>query len=129
MRIGETAEASGVTAKTVRFYEDRGLLPPAGRASNGYREYGEETVGRLGFIRRARAAGLTLAQIQEILDLRDAGQAPCIHVRDLLALRLAELDTRIAELTALRATVADLHEVAAGADPATCDPGRICNYP
>ncbi|WAH99698.1 MerR family DNA-binding protein [Arthrobacter sp. MMS18-M83] len=56
---------------------------------------------------------------------RDAGQAPCIHVRDLLAKQLSELDARIAELTALQATV---HDAAVAADPADCDPERICSY-
>ncbi len=67
MRIGETAEAAGMTAKTLRFYEDRGLLPAVERDPNGYRDYGREELVRLDFIRRARMAGLTLAQIQDVL--------------------------------------------------------------
>ena len=128
MRIGEAAEDVGMTAKTLRFYEDRGLLPAVERAANGYRDYGQETLSRLDFIRRARTAGLTLAQIQDILRLRDSGQTPCIHVRDLLADRLSELDIRIAELTTLRSIVADFHDDVAAADPASCDPGEICSY-
>lgn len=128
MRIGETAAAAGMTAKTLRFYEDRGLLPAADRAPNGYRDYAQETVTRLEFIRRGRAAGLTLAQIGSILSVRDIGQAPCVHVRDLLAKQLRELDTQIAELTALRATVSEFHDAAAAGDPAACDPERICSY-
>lgn len=62
MRIGETAAAAGMTAKTLRFYEDRGLLPAADRAPNAYRSYAQETVSRLEFIRRGRTAGLTLSQ-------------------------------------------------------------------
>ena len=57
MRIGETAAAAGMTAKTLRFYEGRGLLPAADRAPNGYRDYPHETVSRLEFIRRGRTAG------------------------------------------------------------------------
>lgn len=128
MRIGETAEAAGMTAKTLRFYEDRGLLPMAERATNGYRDYGQDALSRLDFIRRARIAGLTLAQIQDILRVRDSGQTPCIHVRDLLAERLSELDIRIAELTTLRSIVADYHDDVAAADPASCDPGEVCSY-
>lgn len=74
MRIGEAAAAAGMTAKTLRFYEETGLLPTAARSSNGYRDYAEESVTRLEFIRRGRAAGLALAQIREILALRDSGQ-------------------------------------------------------
>ncbi|MDI3196350.1 heavy metal-responsive transcriptional regulator, partial [Pseudarthrobacter sp. AL07] len=126
MRVGETAAAAGLTAKTLRFYEARGLLPAAERAPNGYRDYPHETVSRLEFIRRGRTAGLTLAQIGDILSIRDIGQAPCVHVTDLLAKQLRDLDTQIAELTALRANVAELHHAAAAGDPAACDPERIC---
>ncbi|QDG87118.1 heavy metal-responsive transcriptional regulator [Pseudarthrobacter sp. NIBRBAC000502770] len=128
MRIGETAAAAGLTAKTLRFYEDRGLLPAADRAPNGYRDYPHETVSRLEFIRRGRTAGLTLAQISDILTVRDLGQAPCVHVKDLLASQLRHLDAQIAELTALRATVAEFHDAAAAGNPASCDPERICSY-
>jgi DNA-binding transcriptional MerR regulator len=128
MRIGEAAAAASVTAKTLRFYEDRGLLPTAERAPNGCRDYSEETVTRLGFIRRGRTAGLALAQIREILQLRDAGGAPCRHVLELLSKELADLDTQIAELTAMRAAVAGFHDVAAAGDPAQCDPELICSY-
>ncbi len=128
MRIGETAAAAGMTTKTLRFYEDRGLLPAADRAPNGYRDYAQETVDRLEFIRRGRTAGLTLAQIGDILSVRDIGQAPCLHVRDLLAKQLRDLDARIAELIALRATVAEIHDSAVAGDPAACDPQRICSY-
>jgi DNA-binding transcriptional MerR regulator len=67
-----------MTTRTLRLsYEERGLLPAAGRAPDGYRGYGEVAVERLGFIGRARAAGLSLAQIGEILSVRDHGHAPC----------------------------------------------------
>ncbi|MEO6827495.1 MAG: heavy metal-responsive transcriptional regulator [Microbacteriaceae bacterium] len=128
MRIGEAAVATGMTTKTLRFYEDRGLLPPARRAPNGYRDYGDETIARLDFIHRGRIAGLTLAQIGDILRVRDAGHAPCFHVRDLLAKQLADLDRQIAELLTLRSAVAEYHETVAAADPVECDPQRICSY-
>ncbi|MBT2547206.1 heavy metal-responsive transcriptional regulator [Arthrobacter sp. ISL-65] len=128
MRIGEAAAAAGMTAKTLRFYEDSGLLPEANRSSNGYRHYNHESVTRLEFIRRGRAAGLTLAQIREILALRDAGEAPCTHVQELLEVQLAALDQQIAELTALRSSVAALRATATAQPPASCDPARICSY-
>jgi MerR family copper efflux transcriptional regulator len=128
VRIGEAAAATGLTTKTLRFYEDRGLLPVAQRTPNGYRDYGDEAIARLDFIHRSRIAGLTLAQIGDILRVRDAGQAPCTHVVDLLARQLADLDRQIAELMELRTTVAEYHDAAAAADPVTCDPGRICSF-
>ncbi|BAS12375.1 mercuric resistance operon regulatory protein [Arthrobacter sp. Hiyo8] len=75
VRIGEAAQAAGMTSKALRFYEEHGLLPAAKRNANGYRDYTSETISRLDFIRRGRAAGLALAQIREILALRDAGRA------------------------------------------------------
>ncbi len=126
--IGELAEASGTTAKTVRFYEANALLPQAARTASGYRDFSPETIARLDFIRRGRTAGLTLAQIREVLDIRDAGHAPCRHVRGLLAERLAGLDAQIAELQHLRATVSQLHDNIAAADPDTSDSGQVCRY-
>ena len=126
--IGELAKASGTTAKTVRFYEDQALLPPAARTVSGYRDFSPETIARLDFIRRGRAAGLTLAQIRGVLDIRDAGQAPCQHVRGLLAERLADLDAQIADLQHLRATVSQLHDSVAAADPDASDSSQVCRY-
>lgn len=128
MRIGEFAAANGTTTKTLRFYEDAGLLPAPQRTSSGYRAYSPETVHRLEFIRRGRAAGLTLAQIREILGVRDAGTAPCEYVRQLLSTRLTDLDQQIADLQALRATVEELLSAAATVEPTTCDARSVCRY-
>jgi DNA-binding transcriptional MerR regulator len=117
-----------MTTKTLRFYEDRGLLPVPDRAGNGYRDYSVDVVPRLDFIRRGRATGLTLAQISEILKVRDAGTAPCTHVRDLLNEQLAGIDQKIAELTAIRASVAEVRDTAETADPASCTAEDICSY-
>src|SRR5699024_10196218 len=73
-------------------------------------------------------AGLTLAQIREVLDIRDAGVAPCQHVHDLLEARLGDLDQQIAELQALRHTVAHLRDGAATSDPTNCDATTVCRY-
>ena len=124
MRIGEVADAAGITTKTIRFYEDRGLLPPAERSANG----AHDTLSRLEFIRRSQTAGLTLAQIQGILRIRDSGLTPCTHVRDVLGKQLQDLDRKIAELTALRVTVAEQYATAEVADPQRCDAEQICSY-
>lgn len=128
MRIGEVAEVTGTTTKTLRFYEEQGLVPPVGRTAAGYREYPDSVIGRLDFIRRGRAAGLTLAQIRSILDIRDRGQTPCEHVADLLAERLRDLDAQISALGALRATIAGLEFAAADGDPETCPADQVCRY-
>ncbi len=128
MRIGELAEASGTTTKALRFYEDAGLLPPPERTRAGYRDYSPEVVSRLDFIRRSQSAGLTLAQIREILEIRDGDEAPCEHVQQLLGDRLADLDRQITELQKLRATVAQLKADATTVEPTRCDPESVCRY-
>ena len=128
MRIGELAQAAGTTAKTLRFYEDQGLLLPAARTGSGYRDYGTEIFARLDFIHRGQAAGLTLAQIRQILQIRDTGTAPCEHVRELLDTRLAEVDEQIAELGRLRQTIAGLRTAAEQVEPETCQADAVCAY-
>lgn len=127
MRIGELAQTAGTTAKTLRFYEDQGLLTAA-RTGSGYRDYGPEALARLDFIRRGRAAALTLAQIRQILQIRDSGTAPCEHVREVLGMRLTEVDRQIAELGRLRETVAQLHAATEAVEPETCQTDAICVY-
>ncbi|MCM3556535.1 heavy metal-responsive transcriptional regulator [Janibacter melonis] len=127
MLIGELAAVSGTTAKTIRFYEANALLPRAARTANGYRNFTPESIARLDFIRRGRAAGLALAQIREVLRIRDAGDVPCQHVQGLLAERLAGLDAQITALQDLRDTVSQLHDsVAAGPDRS--DSVRVCRF-
>lgn len=128
MLIGNAAAAAGVSTKAVRFYEEQGLLPTPERSANGYRKYAPDTVGRLDFIRRGRAAGLSVAQLRHILSVRDPGNAPCSHVRDALAGQLAALDAQIAELTTLRTLMAESHAAVEAGDPAACDTGKVCSY-
>ncbi|OBJ91637.1 heavy metal-responsive transcriptional regulator [Mycobacterium gordonae] len=128
MRIGELADAVGTSTKTLRFYEEQDLLPEAQRTPTGYRDYPPETVTRIRFIHRGKAAGLTLAQIRQILHIRDRGQAPCEHVRDLLDTRLADLDQQISKLIALRDTITQLRNQAATPEPATCTVEQVCRY-
>ena len=128
MRIGEVAQASGTTTKTLRYYEEFGLLPAADRTPAGYRDYGPDVLDRLDFIRRGQAAGLALAQIGQVLGIRDRGQAPCQHVTDLLDTRLEVIERQLAELDQLRTTIAALRDHAAAGDPATCSPENVCRY-
>ncbi|MFD3959920.1 MULTISPECIES: heavy metal-responsive transcriptional regulator [Streptomyces] len=126
MRIGDLAAVSGLTAKTIRFYEQAGLLPAPPRTPGGYRDYPEQTAVRLGFIRDAQGAGLTLAEIRSVLALRDGGQAPCAHVTALIDQRLADIERRMAELAKTRAALGNLARRAAATDPAACAADNIC---
>lgn len=106
--IGEAARASGVTAKMVRHYESIGLLPPARRTEAGYRQYGMDDVRILQFIHRGRALGFSLDQIAGLLALwRDKGRASA-DVRRLALEHIDELDRKIAELEAMKRTLAAL---------------------
>ena len=120
MRIGEAAGQAGVTAKTVRFWEDQHLLAPPARTAAGYRDYEPAIVERLAFIRHAQAAGLTLEHIRQVLDIRDNGQPPCVHVTGLIAQRQGEVEARLAELTRTRDELVVLAARAAAQDPADC---------
>lgn len=120
MRIGEVAGRSGVPAKTIRFWEDRHLLQPPARTPAGYRDYGPAVLERLAFIRHSQAAGLTLEQIRQVLDIRDGGEPPCVHVARVIARRLREVETRLAELARARGQLAELAARAAEQDPADC---------
>lgn len=127
MRIGELASRSGVPAKTIRYYEDVGLLPAPTRLPNGYRDYDDAALGRLAFVRTAQASSLTLGEIRGILGFRDRGETPCEHVRALVERRAADLDERIGELQRLHAELARLARRARRLDPADCDPELVCH--
>jgi DNA-binding transcriptional MerR regulator len=79
-RIGQLATETGFTPKTLRYYEEVGLLRPDGRSESGYRLYGDAAVERLRFVRRARDVGLNLEDIRRVLEISDEGRAPCEHV-------------------------------------------------
>lgn len=125
MRIGELARRTGTTARTIRYYETIQLLPEPARDPNRYRDYSEEVVERLAFIRDAQATGLTLTEIASILDLRSQGQSTCHHVIDLLERHMTALDEHIETLLQTRRKLAELTERARRLDPAACvDPNR-----
>lgn len=102
MRIGELSRATEVPAKTIRYYEDIGLLPRPERTEGGYRRYGPEAVELLKFIQKAQGLGLSLSEIKELAEIRRAGNLPCVHLRSLLEAKVADLEERIGELTKLR---------------------------
>jgi len=125
MRIGELAARTGVSTKTIRYYEDVGVVRRPEREKNGYRTYESRDVDRLTFIKDAQAAGLTLAEIRHILDLRSQGIPSCQHVRALLEQRLADITHRLAMLEAARSELERLTRRARDLDPEQCtDPDR-----
>ena len=102
LKIGELARPSDVSAKAIRFYEAAGVLPPPARGANGYRLYSGDAVALLRFVKQAQGLGLTLAEIKEIVAIRQGGRPPCRHVYHLLQEKAAELDRKLKDLVALR---------------------------
>ncbi|MHB1709920.1 MAG: heavy metal-responsive transcriptional regulator [Acidimicrobiales bacterium] len=127
MKIGELADVTGFPAKTIRYYEQIGLLPAPEREANGYRSYGKDAVQRLRFVQHAQSAGLTLREIAQVFAIRSEGRAPCVHVRDLLRHHLDQIDNRLAELRATRRELQDLTRHADSVDSAACSEDAICS--
>lgn len=127
MQIGELAQRSGLSVKTLRYYEEIGVLAPPARTASGYRDYDDDTVGRLQFVRAAQAIGLTLGEIREVIAFRERGEAPCGHVLDVILHHAAEVDCRIAELQRLRADLDRLARRARTLDPADCPVSVVCH--
>ncbi|WNM24717.1 MerR family DNA-binding protein [Demequina capsici] len=125
MRIGDLAAHAGVTAKTVRYYESIGLMEEAPRHANGYRDYGDDALAQLRFIRDSQAAGLSLAETGEILAMKRAGESTCQHTRALLERRLEDIERQIDSLLAAKAELLAMHARAETLDPVACtDPAR-----
>ena len=105
-RIGEIAARGGVSPDTLRYYERLGVLPRARRTTGGLRKYGDDVFVRLRFIQQAQSFGLTLKDVRQLVNEQGrAGRERCRKVRDLLAVRLQEVNGRLGELRAFRKTL------------------------
>ncbi|WJY19681.1 helix-turn-helix domain-containing protein [Alteriqipengyuania flavescens] len=102
MRIGELARATGTKAETIRYYEREGILLAADRTDSNYRDYSTDHLAALTFVRRARELGFSMAQVRELLALSDHDEKPCLDVDLLVQQQLAEVERKIADLSALR---------------------------
>lgn len=125
MTVGRAAERAGVSRKAIRLWEARGLLPPAERTEAGYRLFDEADLEVLLFIRRAKALGLTLEEINDILDLQRGGAQPCGRVTQMLDAHIDQIDRTMAELRQLRGALLAARRTAhqtrrAGGDAVVC---------
>ncbi|MCZ4259917.1 Cu(I)-responsive transcriptional regulator [Limimaricola sp. G21655-S1] len=119
MNIGEAARRAGLPAKTIRYYEDIGLVAPH-RDGNGYRRFGESEVHKLAFLARARSLGFSIDDCRMLLSLyEDRGRASA-EVRGLAQRHAKEIDARIARLKEMRATLGELIEACAGDERPDC---------
>jgi MerR family transcriptional regulator, copper efflux regulator len=110
MNIGDAAARSGLPAKTIRYYEEVGLVCPAKRQGNSYRHYDEADVHRLRFVQRARGLGFSVEQCRELLALYDDKTRASADVKAIALQHITEIDQRLAALAEMRATLSALAE-------------------
>mgnify|MGYP000917560909 CR=1 FL=1 len=119
MNVQSAAAASGLPAKTIRYYDEIGLVTPDRRA-NGYRDYNDRAVQKLAFLKRARQLGFSIDDCRQLLSLYEDKQRASKDVRTLAQQHLAEIDARLSELHELRATLADLVDACHGDSRPAC---------
>ena len=107
-RIGSVAKESGLPIKTIRYYDELGLLKAIGRTEGNYRLFNSEVFGRLRFIKRAQSLGLSLLEIKEFLDVHDQGNLPCNHIKVKLVDKLEEIEQQIQQLQILKQELSGL---------------------
>jgi len=120
MNIGEAARASGLPARTLRYYEAIGLVVPGGRRDNGYRDYDEADVHRLRFVQRARSLGFSVAECRELLALYDDRNRTSAEVKRIALERIAAIERKIRELEAMRRALQHLAERCHGDERPEC---------
>lgn len=120
VNIGEAAKASGVSAKMIRHYESVGLFPQALRTDSGYRQYSDKEVSTLRFIRQSRDLGFSIEQIRELLGLWQNRRRPSRQVKALAQAHIEELDQKLQELHAMKATLQHLVHCCHGDDRPDC---------
>ncbi|HEY9831628.1 MAG TPA: heavy metal-responsive transcriptional regulator [Stenomitos sp.] len=107
-QIGSIAKESGIPIKTIRYYEELGLIQASGRTEGGFRLFRSDVFARLSFIKRAQSLGLSLAEIKEFLAVHDQGDLPCDHVKVKLNEKSQEIDRQIRQLQVLKLELAGL---------------------
>lgn len=119
MNIGSAAHATGLPAKTIRYYEDIRLVKP-GRLENGYRDYAEDDIQRLSFLQRARGLGFSVDECRLLLSLYADKNRASADVKALALEKIAQVDRKIAELAALKSTLKRLADSCQGDDRPDC---------
>lgn len=120
MRIQQASMQSGMPAKTIRFYEDIGLVKPASRSANGYRQFDANDVRTLKFIQRARKLGFSVEDVQKLLSLWQNKKRASAKVKALALEHVADIDARIRELKSMKRAVMNLADRCHGDDRPEC---------
>ena len=110
LRIGEVARRTGLSVKTIRFYCDAGLLQPKERSDAGYRLFDDENLAELTIIRALRSMDVAVPEVSRILEVRRSGLCNCSVLKDSIATKMASIDQRISELSAIKDELACLLE-------------------
>jgi Cu(I)-responsive transcriptional regulator len=113
MNVGEAAERSGLPAKTIRYYEDIGLVRPA-RAGNGYRDYSTSDIHKLAFLRRARGLGFSIPDCRQLMALYEDRSRASHDVREIAAAHVEAIGEKLRELEQMRATLQNLSHACHG---------------
>ena len=117
LKIGDVAEQGGVNLQTIRYYEREGLLPEPPRLASGYRMFPETAVRRVRFIKRAQELGFSLAEIRDLLSLRENAEAGAHDMRDRAKAKVADLEEKIRTLRAMKNALTRLAEKCPGCGP------------
>ena len=120
MNIGEAGRAAGLPAKTIRYYEEIGLVPAPERAASGYRHYDASAVQTLRFVQRARQLGFSVEDCRGLVALWRDRRRSSAEVKALALARVAEIDQKLRELQSMRATISSLAERCHGDDRPEC---------
>jgi MerR family copper efflux transcriptional regulator len=111
MKIKDLAQLTGLSAKTIRYYESIGVLSAPPRAPNGYRDYSEQDVARVRFVAGIRSLDLSLDEVKELVAMRDRREAPCRTLLDLIQQKADQIETRIRLLKQMQVELRQLHEL------------------
>ncbi|WP_274626621.1 Cu(I)-responsive transcriptional regulator [Arvimicrobium flavum] len=119
MNVGEAARASGLPAKTIRYYEEIGLIHPA-RAANGYRDYARDDIHRLSFLRRARSLGFSVEECRQLMALYSDKERASHDVRQIAIAHVSAIEEKVRELQSMRTTLQKLIHACHGDDRPDC---------
>ncbi len=122
MTIGQVARQAGVGVETVRFYEREGLLEEPPRRASGYRQYSEQEVKRIRFIKRAQQLGFSLKEIAELLMLRVDAHTSCEEVKQHTEAKIAQIEQKLLELQSMRQALLQVAALCTGQGPASACP-------
>jgi len=117
LKIGEVAEHGGVSLQTIRYYEREGLLPKPARLASGYRIFPDTAVRRVHFIKRSQELGFSLAEIRELLSLRENADAGAHDMRERARTKMADIEEKIRRLRAMKKALKALAESCPGCGP------------